>query len=171
EHKVYGLGADSFLTKPFSPDRLIAEIVQLSSENGRLRVLMIDDNEVSRYLLRGNLPEYQFEIFEARDGREGVRVAGELRPDVIFLDFYLPDLNGFEVLRDLKESETTAQLPIVLHSTKTLDEAELRFCAENSVAVFPKQSLTLPDASIRLRELIHTITAHTRTKAADGTRA
>lgn len=171
EHKVYGLGADAFLPKPFVPDRMIAEIIRLTSESVRPRVLMIDDHEVSRYLLRGILPDYQFEVFEARDGREGIRMAQELRPDIIFLDFYLPDLNGFEILKDLKESESTSQLPVVLHSTKTLDESELRHCSENSVAVFPKQSLTLPDAAIRLRELIDTISAHTRAEIKNGTAA
>jgi DNA-binding response OmpR family regulator len=171
EHKVYGLGADSFLTKPFSSDRMIAEIIRLSSESIRPRVLMIDDNEVSRYLLRGILPDYQFEVFEARDGREGVRMAQELCPGIIFLDFYLPDMNGFEILKDLKESHLTESIPIVLHSTKTLEESEVRLCRENSVAVFPKQSLTLPDAAIRLREIIHTVAAHTRAEAEHGANA
>jgi signal transduction histidine kinase/DNA-binding response OmpR family regulator len=171
EHKVYGLGADSFLTKPFSSDRMIAEIIRLSSESIRPRVLMIDDNEVSRYLLRGILPDYQFEVFEARDGREGVRMAQELRPGIIFLDFYLPDMNGFEILKDLKESHLTASIPIVLHSTKTLEESELRLCRENSVAIFSKQLLTLPDAAIRLREIIHTVAAHTRAEAEHGANA
>lgn len=164
EHKIYGLGADAFLTKPFASDRMIAEIIRLTSETSRQRVLMIDDSEVSRYLLRGLLPEFQYEIFEAREGREGIRMGQELRPDIIFLDFYLPDLNGFEILKDLKDSEATARIPIVLHSTKTLEDSELRLCRENSVAIFPKQSLTLPDAAIRLRELIHTISEHARTK-------
>lgn len=165
EHKVYGLGADAFLTKPFASDRMIAEIIRLTSETTRQKVLMIDDSEVSRYLLRGLLPDFQYEVFEAREGREGIRMGQELHPDIIFLDFYLPDLNGFEILKDLKDSETTAGIPIVLHSTKTLEDSELRLCRENSVAIFPKQSLTLPDAAIRLRELIHTISEHTRLKS------
>ncbi|HET9087210.1 MAG TPA: ATP-binding protein [Acidobacteriaceae bacterium] len=171
EHKVYGLGADSFLTKPFSPDRMIAEIIRLSSESVRPRVLMIDDNEVSRYLLRGILPDYQFEVFEAREGREGVKMAQELQPSIIFLDFYLPDMNGLEILKDLKESHRTASIPIVLHSTKTLEESELRLCREHSVVIFSKQALTLPDAAIRLREIIHTIGAHTRAEAEHGANA
>lgn len=171
EHKIYGLGADSFLTKPFSPDRMIAEIIRISSQSVRPRVLMIDDNEVSRYLLRGILPDYQFEVFEARDGREGVKMAQELRPSIIFLDFYLPDMNGLEILKDLKESHRTASIPIVLHSTKTLEESELRLCRENSVTIFSKQALTLPDAPIRLREIIHTIAAHTRAEAEHGASA
>jgi CheY-like chemotaxis protein len=89
-------------------------------------------------------------------------MAQELQPGIIFLDFYLPDLNGFEILKDLRSSGITSQIPIVLHSTKLLDEADLRLCQENSVSIFPKQSLTLPDSAIRLRELIQTIAAHSR---------
>lgn len=169
EHKIYGLGADAFLTKPFVSDQMIAEIMRLTSETTRQRVLMIDDSEVSRYLLRGLLPDFQYEVFEAREGREGIRMAQELRPEIIFLDFYLPDLNGFEILKDLKDSEDTARIPIVLHSTKTLEEHELHLCREHSVAIFPKQSLTLPDAAIRLRELIYTVSKHARTE--NGARA
>ncbi len=169
EHKVYGLGADAFMVKPFSPEKMIGEIVRLTIETSRPRVLMIDDNEVSRYLLRGIIPDTQFEVFEARDAREGMRLAHELRPEIIFLDFYMPDLNGLEIVQDLRASAVTAKTPIVLHSTKTLDDAELHLCRENSVAIFPKQSLTLPDSAIRLRELIHTLSSHAR--AENGTNA
>ena len=164
ERKVFGLGADAFLTKPFAADRMIAEIIRLTSETKRPKILMIDDNEVSRYLLRGILPDFEYEVFEARNGREGIRMAQELRPEIIFLDFYLPDLNGFEILKDLKESDITARIPIVLHSTKTLQEADLQLCRENSVVIFPKQNLTLPDAAVRVREVIYTISEHARTE-------
>ncbi len=169
EHKVFGLGADAFMVKPFSPEKMISEIVRLTIETSRPRVLMIDDSEVSRYLLRGIIPDTQFEVFEARDAREGMRLAHELRPEIIFLDFYMPDLNGLEIVQDLRASAVTAKTPIVLHSTKTLDDAELHLCRENSVAIFPKQSLTLPDSALRLRDLIHTLSSHSR--AENGTNA
>lgn len=162
ERRVYGMGADAFLTKPFVPDQMIAEIIRLTSASERARVLMIDDNEVSRYLLRENIAESQYEIFEARDGREGVRMANELKPALIFLDFYMPDLNGTEVLRDLRSSPGLAETSIVLHSTKTLDESELRLFSGNLIAIFPKQALTLPDSAARLRDLMATLTAHAR---------
>jgi CheY-like chemotaxis protein len=164
EHKVYGLGADAFLRKPYSPEHMIAEIVRMTSQTPRSRILMIDDNEVSRYLLRGNIPENQYEMFEARDGREGIRMARELKPSLIFLDFYMPDLNGSEVLKDLRSSDALSHTPVILHSTKTLDEADLRFFQENNVAIFSKQTLTLPDSAARLRELMNTLTAHARVR-------
>lgn len=164
-HKVYGLGADAFLTKPFSPDHMVAEVIRLVAEMRRPRILMIDDNEVSRYLLRGNIPERQYEVIEARDGREGIRLAQELQPTIIFLDFFMPDLNGDEVLRDLKSSASTINIPVVLHSTRELSDAEQRFFQDHSAYIFPKQALTLPDSAMRLRELIEALTAH----AAGGT--
>ena len=160
EHKVYGLGADAFLKKPYAPENMIAEIVRMTSETARARILMIDDNEVSRYLLRGNIPENQYEIFEARAGREGIQMARKLLPSLIFLDFYMPDLNGSEVLKDLRSSDALSRTPIVLHSTKTLDDADLQFFKDNNIAIFSKQALTLPDSAARLRELMNALAAH-----------
>jgi signal transduction histidine kinase/CheY-like chemotaxis protein len=160
ERKVYGLGADAYLTKPFVPEQMIEHIVRLTTVTARPKILMIDDNEVSRYLLRGTIPDALYDVYEARDGREGIRTARDLRPALIFLDFFMPDINGTEVLRDLRASHDTASIPIVLHSTKILDEAEREFFKQHNVAMFPKQALTLPDSALRVRELIETLTAH-----------
>lgn len=160
EHKVYGLGADAYLSKPFLPERMIAEIVKLTAATSRTRILMIDDNEVSRYLLRGHIPDSKYEVFEARNGREGIRMAHDLLPGVIFLDFFMPDLNGLEVLKDLRNSPALSKVPVVLHSTKILDPTELEFFKQNTITIFPKQNLALADSSLRIRELIETLINH-----------
>lgn len=160
ERKVYGLGADAYLSKPFIPDQMIEQVIRLTSVISRPKILMIDDNEVSRYLLRGAIPDSLYDVYEARDGREGIRAARELNPAMIFLDFFMPDINGTEVLRDLRGSTETASIPVVLHSTKILDEAERDFFMQHNVAIFPKQALTLPDSTQRVRELMETLTAH-----------
>lgn len=165
ERKIYGLGADSYLSKPFVPEQMIDEIVKLTSIKSRPKILMIDDNEVSRYLLRGSIPDALYDMYEARDGREGIRVAHELQPSLIFLDFYMPGLNGVEVLKDLRSSEDTSSIPVILHSTKILDEAERDFFQKHGVSIFPKQALTLPDSAIRIRELIDTLTAHSEVES------
>ena len=168
ERKIYGLGADAYLPKPFVPEEMISEIAKLTSEASRIKILMIDDNEVSRYLLRGSIPDSLYEVSEARDGREGIRAARELQPALIFLDFFMPGLNGMDVLRGLRSVEETATIPVVLHSTKVLDEQERAFFQGHNVAVFPKQSLTLPDSAIRVRELIETLTSHVRAERQNG---
>jgi CheY-like chemotaxis protein len=162
ERKIFGLGADAFLVKPFQPELMIAEIIRLTSDTPRPRILMIDDNEVSRYLLREHIPIAEYEVFEARDGREGILLAKELKPAIIFLDFYMPGLTGIEVLKDIRSTKELAHIPVILHSTKMLDESELNFFSQNTVAIFPKQSLTLPDSDTRIRELMATVAQHAR---------
>jgi DNA-binding response OmpR family regulator len=165
QRKIYGLGADAFLTKPFVPEEMITALISITSPVVRPRILMIDDNEVSRYLLRGEISESQYEIFEARDGREGLRMAHELKPSIIFLDFYMPGLTGHEVLKDIRSSSDLEGTAVVLHSTKILDAHELEYFEKNTIAIFPKQSLTLPDAPVRVRELMDTLASHTRRSA------
>ena len=168
ERKIFGLGADAYLSKPFVPEQMIHEIARLTSQTARTKILMIDDNEVSRYLLRGSIPDSLYEVTEAREGREGIQTARELQPALIFLDFFMPGLNGMEVLKGLRSLEQTAEIPVVLHSTKVLDEQEREFFQEQNVAIFPKQALTLPDSAIRVRELIDTLTSHVRAGRQNG---
>ena len=160
ERRVYGLGADAYLRKPLSPDELVSTAIRLTSPLERRRVLLIDDNEVSRYLLREHIPNAEYEVFEARDGREGLRMAEDLRPAIIFLDFYMPDLTGLEVLKAVRDSDTLKQTAVVLHSTKVLEGGELEFFVVNATTIFPKQSLALPDAAARVRGLLDLVISH-----------
>lgn len=156
--RVFEAGADSYLVKPFAPDQMVAEILRLTVAEGRPRVLLIDDSEVARYLLRSEIPEAIYEVFEARDGVEGLRMAQDLKPDMIFLDFYMPDLNGAEVLRQLKNTEGLRDIRIVLHSTKILSDSETAYFNENSVSTFPKQAMALPDSGAAIRKLVEELT-------------
>ena len=69
------------------------------------RVLIIDDNEIERYALRQFLSTSRYEVIEATGGYEGLRLARQTQPDVIFLDLMMPDVHGFEVLEMLKAIE------------------------------------------------------------------
>lgn len=85
------------------------------------RVLIIDDNEIERYALRQFLSTSRYEVIEATGGYEGLRLARQARPDVIFLDLMMPDVHGFEVLKMLKAIEDTRHVPVVLFSSQRLE--------------------------------------------------
>ncbi len=80
-----------------------------------LRVLVVDDEQLAREelcFLLGQVGEVEI-LGEAADGVGALRLAGELRPDVLFLDVQMPGLNGFEVARRLIEAEALPQLVFV----------------------------------------------------------
>jgi CheY-like chemotaxis protein len=103
------------------------------------RVLIVDDEEVSRYLLKGLLPT-GCEILEAENGRAGLKLAQERMPTVIFLDLMMPDYDGFEFLRDIKEDTATSGIPVIIHTSKVLDPEESSRLLRDAVDIVPKES-------------------------------
>lgn len=85
-------------------------------------ILLVEDHEDNRNIYRTILEHYGFRVRVATDGREGVRLASEARPDLILLDIDIPVLDGFEVARTLKAAEATARIPIVALTAHTRPE-------------------------------------------------
>jgi CheY-like chemotaxis protein len=77
------------------------------------RILIIDDNEPSRELLRSVLEKTGYVVSEAVDGSEGLRIASQVQPDLILMDLQMPVLSGFEALEQLRADLRFAGLPII----------------------------------------------------------
>jgi len=77
-------------------------------------VLVVDDDESNRTLLRDPLEAHGYEIIEAEDGEQALQKVAERLPDVILLDVMMPRMDGFEVCRRLKKDARTAHLPVLI---------------------------------------------------------
>jgi two-component system cell cycle response regulator DivK len=77
------------------------------------RILLIEDNELNRDMLSRRLIRRGYEVKIAMDGREGLHLADSLLPDLILLDLNLPEMDGWEVLRHLKQSSRMKKIPVV----------------------------------------------------------
>ena len=77
------------------------------------KVLVADDKAPSRELIRTVLEQSGHWVFEARDGAEAVRTARDLLPDLIILDLHMPELDGFDAIREIKADERFAATPII----------------------------------------------------------
>ncbi len=83
---------------------------------GSRKVLVVDDDEGIRKLLRFELEPYGLSILEAEDGRVALETARTQKPDAILLDVLMPGLDGWETLRALKESAETREIPVIILS-------------------------------------------------------
>ncbi len=88
-------------------------------------ILVIDDDPVVRDLLRRHLSRNGYRVVVAVDGVEGVRLAGETRPDLITLDVLMPELDGWAVLSELKSDPAVADIPVIVVSI--VDERNLGY--------------------------------------------
>jgi len=77
------------------------------------RILVADDNADGREMLRDLLEAWGFQVLEARDGREALLSAHRDNPDAILLDLQMPHLDGFAVLRHLREDRELSATPTV----------------------------------------------------------
>ena len=114
-------------------------------------VLIIDDDEVARYLLRRVLDEPSLQFQEASSGPEGLRLAGEVRPSAIMLDMSLPGMDGAEVLEALRRQSSTRSIPVIIHTSRSLTEQERGRLTPHVVGILPKSGLTREAAL----ELLH----------------
>jgi len=90
---------------------------------GKETVLIIDDELQIRRLLDITLTANGFKIIDAANGREGIAFAASLQPDLIILDLGLPDLDGFEVIKKLRE---WYQKPVIILSVRNSEEDIIR---------------------------------------------
>ncbi|HWE50763.1 MAG TPA: ATP-binding protein [Bryobacteraceae bacterium] len=145
--KGFHLGADAYLVKPIEREDLLRELRALTGAQALKRALIIDDNEMDRYLLKQHLKNLPLSILEEAGGMPGIRRARETRPDLIFLDLTMPDMTGFEVLDELKGRPETASIPVAIVTSRKLTEFENRNLADKCVAIIGKDRLG--DAIIR----------------------
>jgi len=87
-------------------------------------LLIIDDNQTARSTLSALLTRSGYHIFTASSGSEGLAIVDELHPDVILLDVMMPEMDGFEVCRRLRQNPTQSEVPIIMITA--LDDRESR---------------------------------------------
>ncbi len=125
-----------------------------AEEGSRGSILIIDDEEVARYLTRQRFRGTRYLITEAAGGIEGLERARFDRPSLILLDINMQDRNGFEVLEDLKSDSATKDIPVVLHTSYTLTQDDILRLNGRHAAVLPKQAGDHDEAMAMIRELL-----------------
>ncbi len=116
------------------------------------KALIVDDRDRDRYLIKGTLMALgHFEIIEADHGEEALLCARSLKPDVIFLDLILPDMTGFEILDRLKSDVETSNIPVIINTSRILDENDRRRLSAKTAAILAKgnESRDLVIAEVR----------------------
>lgn len=104
--------------RPIFRKSAVSEAPMGKEDSSAPLVLVIDDSPTETRILGHNLTKAGYRVESASDGLEGVETARRLMPDLILMDVIMPALNGFQATRMLHRDEATAQIPIIILSTK-----------------------------------------------------
>jgi len=122
----FALGAASVLQKPVGRAELLDAVrgLALRGDGRRPRVLIVDDDPRAVDILAAFLPAEEFDTLRAYGGQEAIDLARREKPDLILLDLLMPEVSGFDVVRELCADDATAAIPIVIVTSKLLDAAD-----------------------------------------------
>lgn len=130
---------------------VVTEIRNTDASHTRpLRVLIVDDDEDLRVLARKALARSGHTVLEADSGEEGLRLVEIHRPELILLDLNMPGMDGFEVLRRLRLSETGGSIPVIV-LTALGDEENARSSFQYGATDFLSKPFTPPQLDARVR--------------------
>lgn len=103
----------------------------------RQKILIIDDTPANIQIMHAMLQD-TYSIFFAASGREGIRMAQQELPDLILLDIMMPEMDGYEVCRVLKENPLTRQIPVIFITAKSNVEDEMKGLALGAIDYITK---------------------------------
>jgi len=141
KNKAFELGAEDFCTKPVNPEWLIKNLYKWGIQPKKSTILIADDEEVWRYLLRNILSEGGYNILEAKNGVECLKLMRQKKPDLVFLDIIMPEMDGFEVLNEMRIDPQLKDVPVIITTSKTLDEQEKEYIISSLTSILPKKTL------------------------------
>jgi two-component system cell cycle response regulator DivK len=102
------------------------------------RILVVEDQEDNRRIIRDLLMSAGYELIEAVDGEAGVRLAETERPDLILMDIQLPVLDGYEATRRIKQNPELRHIPIIVVTSYALSGDDAKAVAAGSDAYVAK---------------------------------
>jgi two-component system cell cycle response regulator DivK len=90
------------------------------------RILVVEDHEDNRRIIRDLLTKVGFDLIEATTGKQGIAMAEASRPDLILMDIQMPELDGYEATRQIKANPELRKIPIIVVTSYALSGDEIK---------------------------------------------
>ena len=150
----FSLGAAEYLTKPVDRSLLLHLAGLYAVKASQAQALVVDDDPLTRELVRRTLEAEGWRVEEAENGAQGLERVAEATPDLVILDLMMPVMDGFEFLRELRGLDVGGEVPVLVLTAKELDREERRFLDEQAGSVVLKGAGALDAALESVREAV-----------------
>jgi adenylate cyclase len=154
QEKGFALGAADYLIKPFKRERLRAVLARYRRAAGGGRILVVEDDESTRALLRDMLVKEGCTIDEAEDGLAALARVDAARPDLVLLDLMMPRMDGFQFVEALRAKPGMAGIPIVVLTAMELGDQERRRLAGETEKVLRKSLHSREELAAEVRRVL-----------------
>jgi signal transduction histidine kinase/DNA-binding response OmpR family regulator len=150
----FALGAAEHLTKPINPKELLRLLARVQRPEVAPDVLVVDDDQSTRAMLRRMLVKEGWRVREAANGTEGLEQLAKAVPAVMLLDLMMPEVDGFEVLRSVRQTAAWRDIPVVIVTSKDLTREELEWLRGHAMDVFQKGAYSRAELIATVRAMV-----------------
>jgi diguanylate cyclase (GGDEF)-like protein len=152
----FSLGAADYFTKPIDRRALLESLkkygLMTKVKKMPVNVLIIDDDPQILQLISATLEAEGFGVIKTQRAEEGISLALEIQPDLIILDLLMPEVNGFEALRQIKQHPTAKDIPVIISTAKELTSEDKQLLAGQIREVIKKGSSFLESLREEIRK-------------------
>jgi len=152
----FALGASEYLVKPVKKEVLLSALKKHLGNTGPYKVLVVDDEDTSLQLASQVLESAGYVPLLAHSGGEGLELLAKNAVDAMVLDLMMPEMDGFEMLRKLKDSPATHDLPVFVLTAKDLTPADKDFLFLATQGFFRKGEFWKEELLAQLRTVTST---------------
>lgn len=125
EERADELGVFKFVKRPFMPEQLAEAVLAAEQESRIDRILIIDDQPESIRVLEDLLAEQgHYKVFSASSAMDGMSMVARRRPNLVIVDLRMPEMDGFDLIGELRANPETATIPIIVVTGDTINEDE-----------------------------------------------
>jgi CheY-like chemotaxis protein len=146
------LGAADFVTKPVDRQRLATILREHCASPGSTSILVVEDDLPTREALCRTLVSMGYAAHAAVNGRSGLDwLAGHPAPGLILLDLMMPEMDGFEFLRELRQRPAFADVPVIVVTAKELSAEDVRILSGQTERIIAKDPAYLTELAAAVR--------------------
>jgi signal transduction histidine kinase/DNA-binding response OmpR family regulator len=132
------LGAVEYLLKPVDTDRLLTLLQPYRKDSLPTSVMVVEDNIDNRQMICRQLTKAGWQVLEAENGLKALEVLQTHQPGVILLDLMMPEMDGFEFLRELRQQAQWRSLPVIVLTAKDLTAEERQWLDGQTQRIYQK---------------------------------
>ena len=154
----YALGAADYIIKPISKHSLRTVLGKYNSQKTFNKILIVENDPDTRAILRRQLEDYSNLVLEAENGYQALNIISYETPELIISDLIMPEMDGFELVNQLRQHQSWSSIPVIILTSKDLTSIERENLQGRVKQVFQKdgsrQSILLEEVHNLLSEAI-----------------
>jgi len=154
QQRAATLGAAGYITKPIDRERLILLVKRFAAAARSTRVLVVEDDASQRERVRQWLEQQHCLVGEADNGNAALARLRETRPDVILLDLMMPEMDGFQLVRELQKSQDWRDIPVIVITARDLSAADRAQLNSGIKTVLVKDAFSAAQLIERIHQLV-----------------